>query len=205
MSDLFCMSYSQRTCSLHLSDLCKSNYLTSLSCHNSSLAVLASAPPYLVLHKIKSTAWSSSEKAIFFFQRTQIMCWRAAYSIMSGCVSLRACWRARMKPGVIVYPFPCCSSVLVSCSLSLTLELWQGFRLSWQEGELDKTDLFHLIWKMSPLPYDHFSDSLSCQWESGHCARSLSRGTNGLFFVVVAQLYLRDIVSTTCYTKRSKA
>lgn len=36
-------------------------------------------------------------------------------------------------PAVIVYPSPCYSSVLVSCSLSLTLELWQGFRLSWQE------------------------------------------------------------------------
>lgn len=41
-------------------------------------------------------------------------------------------------------------------------------------------DLFHLIWKMSPLPKDHFSDSLSCQWESGHNTCSLSRGTNGL-------------------------
>ena len=79
---------------------------------------------------------------------------------------------------------------LVSCSLSLTLELWHGFRLSWQEGVLDKTDLFHLIWKMSPLPYDHFSDSLSCQWGSGHYTPPLSRGTNGLFFVVVAQLCL---------------
>ena len=133
------------------------------------------------------------------------MCWRAAYSIMSGCVALRACRRAKMKLRVIVYPFPCYSSVLVSCSLSLTLELWQGFRLSWQEGVLDKTDLFHLIWKMSPLPYDHFSDSLSCQWESGHCAHSLSRGTKGLFFFVVVQLCLGDFVPTTCYTERSKA
>lgn len=113
------------------------------------------------------------------------MCWRAAYSIMCVCVAVRACWQARMKPRVIVYPFPCYRSVVVSCSLSLTLELWQGFRLSWQEGVLDKTDLFHLIWKMSPLPYDHFSDSLSCQWESGHCAHSLSRGTNGLFFLLL--------------------
>lgn len=117
------------------------------------------------------------------------MCWRAAYSIMSACVAVRACWQARMKLRVIVYPSPRYSGVLVSCSLSLTLELWQGFRLSWQEGLLDKADLFHLIWKMSPLPYDHFSDSLSCRCESGRCARSPSRGTNGLFFVV-AQLCL---------------
>lgn len=94
-----------------------------------------------------------------------------------------------MKPRVIVFPSPCYSSMLVSCSLSLTLELWQGFRLSWQEGVLDKTDLFHLIWKMSPLPYDHFSDSLSCQWGSGHYARSLSRGTNGLFCCCCSALF----------------
>ena len=75
------------------------------------------------------------------------------------------------------------SPAVVSCSLPLTLELWRGFRLSVKEGVLDKTDLFHLIWKMSPPPFDHSSESLSCQW-----ARSLSRGTNGLFFVVVAQL-----------------
>lgn len=45
------------------------------------------------------------------------------------------------------------SPATVSCSLSSTLELWQGLSPGWEEGSLDETDLFHLIWNISPEPF----------------------------------------------------
>ena len=75
-------------CPLHLLTLCKIKQSSSLSSHISFLAVLPSALPYLASHKMTSTARSGAEKLSVSSRGTQIMCWRAAYSVMTGCVAL---------------------------------------------------------------------------------------------------------------------